>query len=1296
MRLRLKPVLVILPLLVIVLVALPLLLGATSGGTRWLAERARHVAGDALAWDTLEGQLLGDLQFTGLQLHSAGNAVSIRDLQLRWTPTALLAGRLQVDALIASGIQVSIAEAEPDTTQSAPLRPEDLQPPLAIRVDQLQLRDITVDTGGEAPLRIDSVELVAAYADGALDLREMSVRAPEGSLAVYGEGGLHDALPLDLAGRWQWQLPDQRETTGEFSARGDSARLQLSATASGAFPLQLQAHIEDALGDARWEGELSWPDFAPLGEAEPLRVAAGTLRSNGNLQQYQLELQLALSGVVPEPVAANLQAEGDTRQLAIRSLALDSERGRLDLRGTLAWETAPAAELEFTARLDKLDALQAELPRQLGLSGKLAASYLGDQLELTQMQVRVDDSPAQLAASGSVQLRDAQAPQLQIGVTWRELRWPLLGETPMASLPQGQLTLAGTPDDYRLQLASDVAGSAVPPGQWHMDASGDSGHLQLHELLGELLGGELVVQGDIDWAQAPRWSLRASGRDLDPGQWQADLPGSLALGLSTEGVIDPDTGPRASLMLQRLHGALAGYPLDASAEAGIAGENIELVSARLASGANRLSAAGKVSPETLAIDWQLAVDDPGALAADWRGALSASGQVLGSPDAPRLQAQVESDGLATESQGIAGLRARVQAGLGADDPLELDVRVDTVSADGQALLDSAHLVAQGTTAAHRLRLDASAPSEDLQLQLEGGLQEAAWDGQLTILNLHSAAYGNWFLREAAAVQLAADGQQLGRACIDEPLDQAFVCTGAARDSAGAITLDAELGGVFIDRFAPGITGQVSGDLQASVAVDGALLARADLALSPGALSVDTAQGQQQLPHQGGSLGLTIGAAGLDAQLALQGQRQPVVEAALQLPRFNRLPLAEEQPLRGDIHAEFADLSGLQALVAELGPTSGRLRADLQLAGTLVQPLVLGEVTLRDAAIEVPQAGLKLQAVNFSATGSAEQPGVLAIDGSMRSGQGNIEITGDYALADNRLDLRLRGDRFLAYDTEDARAVLSPDLRLGWDGDLATIRGSLEIPQADVTPQLKLSPGLATEDVAADEASPAVIAPSPDVIVLGDDGEVSAPAAPELPVRLDSEIEVRLGSKVKVRALGFAGGISGGATFVNKPEDRTLVPLAKGRFAVENGTFRAFGQDLEIETGTVLFNGGSATEPEVSLRAVRWIDNDTVVSAAGVQISGPLDEPVLVLFSQPQLDPADIQSYLLTGHSASSRDSVLSIGTYIHRKLYVGYGYNVLAETSEFDALYTITPRYGIEASAGEADNRVNLTFTYER
>jgi autotransporter translocation and assembly factor TamB len=95
------------------------------------------------------------------------------------------------------------------------------------------------------------------------------------------------------------------------------------------------------------------------------------------------------------------------------------------------------------------------------------------------------------------------------------------------------------------------------------------------------------------------------------------------------------------------------------------------------------------------------------------------------------------------------------------------------------------------------------------------------------------------------------------------------------------------------------------------------------------------------------------------------------------------------------------------------------------------------------------------------------------------------------------------------------------------------------------------------------------------------------------------------------------------------------------------------------------------------------------------VTGPLDQPVLELISRPQLETSEIQSYLLTGRSPRSRDSVLGIGTYVTRKIYVGYGFNMLERTSEFNSLFNISPRYGVGSSVGEADNNINMTITYE-
>ena len=345
------------------------------------------------------------------------------------------------------------------------------------------------------------------------------------------------------------------------------------------------------------------------------------------------------------------------------------------------------------------------------------------------------------------------------------------------------------------------------------------------------------------------------------------------------------------------------------------------------------------------------------------------------------------------------------------------------------------------------------------------------------------------------------------------------------------------------------------------------------------------------------------------------------------------------------------------------------------------------------------AGLALRQIDLKVASDRAQPGQLEIRGGLRSGEGQLGIAGQADVAAGTVSLDLVGQRLAVYDTPDARVLLSPDLQVGWRDGTLRLRGDLTIPEAAITPQLSLRSAAAPGAAEAAETPGQVLAPSPDVVVVnGADAEpVEVEAAPAAaPFIIDSKVRVALGDRVSVDALGFRSRLTGAVTFTNSPKQESVIPIAKGQFEVRDGTFRAFGQDLDIETGQLIFASKPATEPELNVRAVRWIQGDPEVTAAGVLVTGPATQPVLTLFSRPQLeDPSEIQSYLLTGSSSGDRSNVLSVGTYLTPKFYVGYGYNLLESTSEFNSLFNITPRYGVSANAGEADSNINLTVTYE-
>jgi autotransporter translocation and assembly factor TamB len=95
--------------------------------------------------------------------------------------------------------------------------------------------------------------------------------------------------------------------------------------------------------------------------------------------------------------------------------------------------------------------------------------------------------------------------------------------------------------------------------------------------------------------------------------------------------------------------------------------------------------------------------------------------------------------------------------------------------------------------------------------------------------------------------------------------------------------------------------------------------------------------------------------------------------------------------------------------------------------------------------------------------------------------------------------------------------------------------------------------------------------------------------------------------------------------VTEPE---ALPWGRGELRVVDGTFGAFGQRLEIETGRLIYTGGPLENPGLEIRAVRRVDQVT----AGALVRGTLQEPEITLYSDPPMPSAEVLSYLTLGKS----------------------------------------------------------------
>jgi translocation and assembly module TamB len=1166
----------------------------SEAGAKFLARQAQSTLEGLVDWQAMSGSLMGPLELRGVTVSQPGLTLEAQSLSLDWQPAQLLRGELQIDALEASGLQLTLAQSEsPPSTE--PFLPSTLQLPVGVSLKRLTLRDLQLVQPGQPPLVIDSIEIRGQLRNGELALEQLRASLPQGELELRGSAGLEDEMPVDLQLRWQGALPVA----------------ELTSTPN---------HGVDLAAELNLKGNIHWS----------------------------------------ETIGFNLAYE-------------------MDIRG--------------------LEGLAPDLPPELNATGLLQGQQSADQLDLEQVTLNFTATDMALALQGQVLQLSSAAPRFSTGLQWTGLQWPLSDPEPLVRSTRGSLKLAGSADAYELTLDAALAGTDIPQSEWQGRGRGNLESLELEQLQGSLLEGAVSLSGPVGWDPVPRWDLQITGSGLNPELLVADIPGELALNAATRGELDAAKGLLAEVQVKQLSGTLLDYPVDLKAQASVAGEVIQLASLDLDSDGNRLHASGTVAPAQMALEWQLDAANPATFVAGASGNLTARGSLDGSPDSPRLGATVQGTALQLETLSVSTLTATVTAGTGPQDELHIDLSTGPLQDGEQTLLQALRLETRGSNSSHRISLQVDAGEEHLRAALQGGLSDEmdAWQGQLAQLEVSSKQYGLWRLAQTAPLALSASEASLGNSCLRRDGDSAQLCAGGNWSATDQSTLVAKLEALPLESLLPQVSSEVSGAVDASLAADGTLMVVSEVRLSPGQFSVELDQGLQQLTHDGGHLVLTVNDKGLSATLELAAPENGNVAANVQMPSLTALPLAGAQPLQGSVRATLPDLGGLAAWVPELGSSAGRLEADLQLAGSTEQPQVKGHLTLSEGAADIPMAGLSLQQIELRAISNPAQVGQLLISGAMNSGPGSIELSGQADLLDNNATLAIQGNDLQIFNTPDARVLLSPELQMGWAEDLLTLRGHLQVPSADITPKLALSPAVAAQDAQAAPEPGQVIAPSPDVVVINGTLEQAVTSVElQAPFRIDSQVLVTLGDKINVNAVGFISRITGGVLFTNTPEQADLMPMARGMFAVKDGTFRSFGQDLDIETGQLIFANVPADQPEINLRAVRWIDNDPTVSAAGVLVTGPATEPSLELFSRPQLEPSEIQSYLLTGRSSGSKNNVLSIGTYVTRRLYVGYGYNLLEKTSEFNSLFSITPRYGAGVSVGEADNNLNATFTYER
>ena len=1078
--------------------------------------------------------------------------------------------------------------------------------------------------------------------------------------------------------------------TLEVRAPLGEARASGRIDPTGAYPLHLQL---------AWQ--LRHPDYGAFnGEGE----VRGELRDRLQLtHKVTGAATLELDGEVRQPLAEpawSAKAKLNVADLKpfVPDLAGKPLAVRLDARGVLA-------------RFQGQGEIDATMPELGPASLRFTAAGDPHAIKLDELRLTAAGRPLALSAKGDVQLAELR---FNASGQWQSLAWPLTGPAQVES-PKGEFAAEGTPKDYRFQLAADLHGPNVPKGRWTASGQGSDQAVRDVKLSGQTLEGALQATAAAAWAPAVSWQATLNGEGLNPGaQWKA-APGKLNFRIKTDGGLE-NAVLRANLLLEELAGTLSGQTVRGNADIAVQDQNLTVKTLRLNAGEARLEADGSLA-QRWDLRWKLDVPQLKSLVPTLNGTVASTGTLSGSRDRPAVATSFAVRNLRMGDNQIQQLRGAASVDVGGGNRSQLKVSGEGLRLGGQNW-KTLNLDGSGTPAAHDLKAELAGDPGRFLLALAGSLDlpSLLWQGRLTQLGAKDTVAGTWNLDQPAAIRASAKEAGLETACLGSAPTR--LCLQGQWKQSGDFNGRVQLSNLTPERFKAylpqGMTlaTSVGGEASAGGKIGGALQGKLALNIAPGSLSM-TANGKPvRFALNGGNLQLNTDGRTASGQAKLDLGPTGQLQASLQAQD----PLGAAR-LSGKLDAAIADLKVVSAFAPQVQDVTGQLKANLNASGTVAKLALRGDVRLENAGLSVPDAGLKLQDLQFAATSRGDGP--LEISGSVRSAPGQLQLSGQVDPFKPQVSLAIKGETFQALKTADMQVQISPDLKLDLSPQQARIEGAVTVPKAYVRPG---------------GGRPGTVKASDDAVVIRDrDGK--NPQAKARRMEIFARVRVVLGDDVQVDTPAFKGKLKGDLIVEETPQ---LAPRGSGSIEVVAGNYKIFGEAIQIQRGQVLYSSSPLDNPGLDLRVARLGKDSSTGDdiTAGAQIRGTLKKPQLTLFSTPTMPDPDILSYLVMGRASKGGESALlfkaagalgmgggaltkglgdafgldslelggsggddtslMLGKYLTPDLYVGYGVGLLNAINTFNVKYRISKRVMFESASSIVGTGADLIYTIER
>ncbi|HYD96258.1 MAG TPA: translocation/assembly module TamB domain-containing protein, partial [Noviherbaspirillum sp.] len=1177
--------------LLLLLVAFALFAVFTESGARIAWNAAQRILGGQLSGEVAGGTLADGLQLRNVVYEDATKRLQIDRLDGKWqlsrSPLMLTVQNLQIgkaDLTLRPG-----PEKEPAGL------PKEIKLPLAFDLQRAGVQELAIHSDGstnrinDIVLRAGSdrvhhrVELERAVTPFGKAAASMRLNGQD-PFALSGNANLDGGL-REIPYRLGVELSGTLREPGirlDAAAAGATARADVAATPFAEVPLRRAEMRVRSLNPKALNP--NWPearlditaDLAPAAGAgtaragAPLTVAGPVTLNNaepGAIDRGRLPLASARAEVVMDAARQQLS------QLTV-TLADDAKiTGSAELRG------ADQGELALQASGIDLQALHSKL-RETDLTGPFSVTLRG---QTQQIHLDLSDRTFSVVADATLDPRQVsmQTARVKAGVAGLELSGTMARDAESAFDVKGTLT------DFNPALFF----APSPKGR--------SG------------------KGKSAWRPADA----RIGMDFQ-------AQGKLQPGLRAQATFDIDN-----------RSSYAGLPMTGGGNVSIDGKRLLPSDARLSIAGNRAAIKGSFGAPSDRLDVRIDAPALDRLGFGLSGRLRVDGRVAGSFEHPAVDATYSGENLGFGDWRATHLSGQAQVqgmpGSTPDAKLRLELAGRGLEGGGASLASMSAGV-NGSYANHAVTLEAKGRvygrALDARLNARGRLRELpdglGWDG--TLDGLENRGFPRLSLAQPLELAVAPGKIALGAARLT--LEQTSVELKGFNYDAAGIRSSGAFRALDVARLLE-LRQQMTGaapPFRTDLVLDGDWdITLAELA--SGFATVKRRSGDISLPQDKGRN--RLGLSDLSARADFQG-RQVALTAGFVTSRVgtmnaDALVTLQQSDGRASISPD-SMVSGriaggiprLQSLGFLLGPSivlDGSAAVNLTIAGTVADPRISGTAAGNQLAVTLYDQGVRLHDGVASLVLNDNVVELQQLE--FHAGGGTLRATGRLPLAQTRENMRavIMAEKLQLLSNPSGQMTLSGRAEANAvDGQLL-VTGDFVVDHALFSLPEKSAPRLG-DDVVVVRRGQNGNAPAADANVMVVKKQPAGPFSPRINIRVD------LGNDFRFEGSGADLRLAGALNIRAAPGE---APQAFGTVRVAEGTYEAFGAELEIERGVINFQG-AFQNPNLNIVAMRREQE----VAAGVNVTGTAQRPRVQLVSEPNVPDEEKLSWLVFGRAGT--------------------------------------------------------------